>query len=167
MKKLEPPDSHYLRATEGWLELGLRAEAAAEMELISPANRQHPDVLGTRWAMLAQDGQWDEALLTAGALVKCAPERADGWLHQAYALRRAADGGLQKAWDALLPAATQFPQEPIICFNLACYACQLGRLDEARGWLKRAMKIGERDQVKLMALVDEDLEPLWKEIRKW
>jgi hypothetical protein len=42
----------------------------------------------------------------------------------------------------------------------------LSNLDEARGWLKRAMKIGKRDRIKLMALVDEDLEPLWKEIRK-
>ena len=166
MLPLDPPDSHHLNAANGWLELGLRAEAATELDLISPTHRQHPDVLGTRWALFAHECRWDEALVTASALMKCAPERADGWLHHAYALRRAAGGGLQEAWSALLPAATKFPQEPVICFNLACYACQLGQLDEARGWLKRAMKIGERDKIKLMAMVDEDLEPLWKEIRK-
>ena len=166
MPPLDPPDSHHLNAANGWLELGLRAEATAELELISPAHRQHPDVLGTRWTLLAGESRWEEALVVARTLMKAAPDRAEGWLHQAYALRRAAEGGLQKAWGALLPAATKFQEEPIICFNLACYACQLGQLDEARGWLKRAMKLGGRDRVKLMALVDEDLEPLWKEIRK-
>lgn len=166
MQKLEPPDSHYLNAAIGWLELGVRAEAVAELDQISPARQRHPDVLEARWALLAQASQWEDALAAARELLAEAPARSSAWLHHAYALRRAKDGGLQKAWGALLPAATKFPKEPIIAFNLACYACQLGQLDEARGWLKRAMKIGERDRIKLMALVDEDLEPLWKEIRK-
>jgi hypothetical protein len=33
------------------------------------------------------------------------PDDAFGWLHQAYALRRITGGGIQAAWDALLPAA--------------------------------------------------------------
>lgn len=166
MQKLEPPDTHYLRAAIGWLELGLRAEAVAELDQISPAQQRNVDVLEVRWALLAQEQRWEDALAAARELLAEAPGRSSAWLHHAYALRRAKDGGLQQAWGALLPAATRFPDEPIICFNLACYACQLGNLDEARGWLKRAMKIGKRDKIKLMALVDEDLEPLWKEIRK-
>lgn len=166
MQKLEPPDSHYLNAAIGWLELGVRAEAAAELDQISPDHQRHPDVLETRWSLLARENRWDDALAAARDLLAEAPARSSAWLHHAYALRRAADGGLQKAWGALLPAATKFPEEPIICFNLACYACQLEQLDEARGWLKRAMKIGRREHIKLMALMDEDLKPLWKEIRK-
>ena len=166
MQKLEPPDTHYLNAAIGWLELGSHAEAAAELDQISLARQRHPDVLETRWSLFAHEERWDAALAAARDLLTEAPARSSAWLHHAYALRRAKGGGLQKAWGALLPAATKFPDEPIICFNLACYACQLGNLDEARGWLKRALKIGERDRIKLMALVDEDLEPLWKEIRK-
>jgi Flp pilus assembly protein TadD len=166
MQKLEPPDTHYLNAAMGWLELGLHAEAAAELDQISPPRQRHPDVLEARWALLAQASRWEDALAAVRDLLAGAPARSSAWLHHAYALRRAKGGGLQQAWGALLPAATKFPDEPIVCFNLACYACQLGNLDEARGWLKRAMKIGERDRIKLMALVDEDLEPLWKEIRK-
>jgi Flp pilus assembly protein TadD len=166
MQKLEPPDSHCLNAAIGWLELGVRDEAAAELDRISPAHQRHPDVLEARWSLLAHANRWDDALVAARDLLAEAPARSSAWLHHAYAMRRAADGGLQKAWGALLPAATKFPNEPIICFNLACYACQLGELDEARGWLKRAMKIGRRERIKLMALVDEDLKPLWKEIRK-
>ena len=88
-----------------------------------------------------------------------------GWLHQAYALRRVPDGGVQRAWDALLPAAARFPKEAIIPFNLACYACQTGKLDAARDWLRRAVAISDKEAIKAMALGDSDLEPLWEELR--
>ena len=87
-------------------------------------------------------------------------------MHRAYALRRAKEGGLQAAWSALLPAIDKFPAEPTIPYNLACYACQMGQVDEARQWLKRAMKIGGNKKVKIRALNDEDLEPLWEEIKR-
>src|SRR5215469_16143902 len=105
MKRLEHPDLHYLNAAAGWLELGDRAEALAELAHIDPANQKHPDVLELRWAALAQEEQWEAALDVAQKLMQGAPERASGWLNRAYALRRAPDGGLAKAWDALLPAA--------------------------------------------------------------
>ena len=75
-------------------------------------------------------------------------------------------GGLQAAWDALLPAFEKFPKEPTIPYNLACYACQLRRLDEARQWLERAVKIAGKEKIKFMALNDDDLEPLWQEIKR-
>ena len=93
-----------------------------------------------------------------------APERSSGWIHQAYALRRMPEGSVKQAWKALLPAFDLFPKEPVICYNLSCYACQLQLLDAARVWLKRAAVIGGKDQIKRMAKVDPDLEPLWSEI---
>ena len=166
MQPLETPDCHHLRAAEGWLELGSPTEAAAELSLIAPKHQRHPGVLEVRWALHAHAQQWDAALEAARELVLAAPDRASGWLHQAYALRRAVDGGLALARIALIPAAERFPKEPIIPFNLACYACQLGQLDEARGWMKRAMKAGGKEAIKRMALADEDLKPLWPEITK-
>ncbi len=59
-----------------------------------------------------------------------------------------------------------FPKEPTLRYNLACYACQLNRLDEARQWLGRAREIGDADEINRMALADEDLKPLWPEIAK-
>jgi len=64
-----------------------------------------------------------------------------------------------------LPAAEKFPNEPAIAFNLSCYACQLKDLNTARVWLRRAVQIGGRDAVKKMAMDDEDLKPLWAEIK--
>ena len=149
----------------GWLELGCRADAQTELDHIAPEYHRHPDVLEARWALLAHEQQWEAALDVATKLVLRAPERPTGWLHRAYALRRTPEGGLAKAWEALLPAAAKFPDEPTVFFNLSCYACQLQQLDIARHWLKRAFKAGGREGVKRMALTDSDLEPLWEEIR--
>ena len=166
MRKLEPPDTHYLLAALGWLELGNPAEALAELAQVGPTQQDHPDVLEMRWSISAHQERWAEGLQAAQALLQRAPERPTGWLHQAYALRRVPDGGLAKAWEALIPAFDKFPKEAIIPFNLSCYACQMGQLDAARQWLHRAVVIGGKQTIKRMALKDSDLEPLWAEIRK-
>ena len=165
MKPIEPPDKHCLSAAIGWLELGNPGEAKAELALISPAGQTRPDVLEVRWLVCAEEKAWADALAAAQDLVKTAPDRAIGWLHQAYALRRVPDGSVKRAWDTLLPVAERFPKEPTIPYNLACYACQMQDLDAARQWLVRALAIGDREHMKSMALADPDLEPLWEEIR--
>ena len=164
MKPLAPPDSHHLDAAIGWLGLGCAGDARAELEKISAINLNHPDVLEVRWTLCAHDRHWDDALKIAGLELKAAPGDSSGWLHRAYALRRVRDGGLPQAWDALLPAAEKFPAEPVIAYNLSCYACQMQQLDIARTWLRRAIKAGKIDAIKKMALADDDLKPLWKEI---
>jgi tetratricopeptide (TPR) repeat protein len=166
MQTLEPPATHFLSAVVGWLELGNGEEAKAELEKVSPELRDHPDVLEVRWLVHAHEKDWDEGLAVAQTLVQSAPARSSGWLHQAYALRRATDGGLQAAWDALMPAFKMFPKEATIPYNLSCYACQMGKLDEARLWLERAFKVGSKEKMKFMALDDADLEPLWQEIKE-
>lgn len=71
----------------------------------------------------------------------------------------------QEAWDNLLPVVDKFPCEHLMRYNLACYACQLDNLEDAKAWLERAFGIADDPaQVKLMALDDADLEPLWKNI---
>jgi len=164
MTKLEPPDAFGLSAALGWLELGNPTEALIELDRLTPANRSHAGVLEVRFAVLAELKDWTQAFVAANELVRVVPDSASGWLHRAYALRRVPNGGLAPAWDALLPAADMFKNESIIPFNLACYACQLNRLEEARLWFQRALKIGERSEIKRMALADDDLKPLWPEI---
>jgi tetratricopeptide (TPR) repeat protein len=167
MSKLEPPDAFALSAALGWIELGNPAEALVELERVAPANQSHPGVLQLRWAALAELKRWPEALAAAGELVRVEPDNVSGWLHQAYALRRVPQGGLSVAWDALRPAADRFADEPVVAFNLACYAAQMGQLDEARSWLKQAIERGNAKDVKQMALSDADLKPLWPEIESW
>jgi Flp pilus assembly protein TadD len=164
MQQLGFPDAHRLSAAVGWLELGNPFEGLAELDQVNDWNRQHPEVLEARWALHAAAGSWVFALDAARALVRADPDRASGWLHQAYALRRAPNGGLEKAWEALRPAWDRFPLEPTIAYNLSCYACQLNKVDEARNWLKRAAQVGGLEHIKRMALTDADLRPLWPEI---
>jgi Flp pilus assembly protein TadD len=164
VQKLEPPDSHHLDAAIGWLGLGCVDDACAELEKISAVNQLHPDVLEVRWTICAHDRRWHDALTIAELELQTAPEESSGWLHRAYALRRVHDGGLPQAWDALLPAAKKFPAEPVIAFNLSCYACQMQKFDAAREWFHRALAAGKKEVIKQMALADDDLQPLWQEI---
>lgn len=166
MTDLDFTSAHQLNAVLGWLELGNIAEAREELNRIGPAMQARPDLLEVRWILDARQEDWQEALRTAERLVDAAPENAVGWLHRAYALRRVPEGGLEKAAAVLKPLADKFPEEPTIPYNLACYACQLENLDEARHWLREAVKRGNVKKVRTMGLNDSDLEPLWPEIRK-
>lgn len=167
MQPLEPPDNHHLAAAEGWLELGDPREAATEWNRLAPGARHHPAALELRWQILARLEHWPQAVLAADELVALEPESPAGWLHRAYALRRSPAGGLQQAWEALHPAADLFPEEPIVAYNLACYATQLGQLDDGWEWFLRALQIApDTRAVRRMALADEDLKPLWDRIRE-
>jgi hypothetical protein len=48
LKPLESSDLHYLRAAQGWTELGNALEAARELERITPEQWAHPEVLKVR-----------------------------------------------------------------------------------------------------------------------
>jgi hypothetical protein len=47
-------------------------------------------------------------------------------------------------------------------FKLACYACQVGNLEEAKRRVAAAISLDQ--QYRLMALDDPDLEPLWEDL---
>jgi len=162
LKPLQPPDSLHLRAAQGWLELGNHLEANAELEKIAARRRAHPDVLETRWGIYAQAKDWRACCDIAAGVIKTAPERASGWIHRSFALHELKR--TQEAWDNLFAVAERFPKEATIPYNLACYAAQLGKLWESQQWLKQAFKIGDAKELKLMALDDTDLKPLWDKI---
>ena len=58
----------------------------------------------------------------------------------------------------------RFPDSATMRYNLACYECQLGRQKEAKRWLAEAFGVGGTREMKLIALDDEDLRPLWEHI---
>lgn len=158
MRPLDYPDRHFIRAAEGWLELGDSAEAVRELRRLSPEAESHADVLELRWRLHALTGQWDAALAVARAVTTAAPERASGWIHQSYCLHEL--NRTDEAWQLLLSAVGRFPEDSVIPYNLACYACQLGDLVVARDWIKRAVKLLGKAEIKSMALSDTDLAPL-------
>jgi tetratricopeptide (TPR) repeat protein len=161
MKPLELLDQRHLAAAEGWFELGNHLEANEELEQITAENRSHPAVLEMRWQIFAKAKKWDAALDIASALIQLVPKYALGWVHRSYCLHEMKR--TKEARDNLVRVVEKFPKDPIMRYNLACYECQLGRLQQAKKWLEKAFALGDSKKIKLIALEDPDLEPLWKE----
>jgi tetratricopeptide (TPR) repeat protein len=160
---LQPPDSHHLNAAEGWLGLGSTEEAERELAKLSLGVLSHPEVLRVKYHFYERTIQWERAAETARLVCQIVPDAPFGWVHLAYALhelRRTSE-----AYGVLLPVLQRFPKEYVMRYNLACYSCQLGRLDEACEWLKKAIALVGADTIKKMAVTDPDLEPLRAEIR--
>jgi tetratricopeptide (TPR) repeat protein len=162
MMPLEPPDTFHVQAAQGWLELGNYIEANEELEKVTPQLRTHPDVLQVRWEVYAAAKKWGATLDIAAALIQLNPEDPLGWVHWAYALHELKR--TSEARDSLLGVVNRFPTSATMRYNLACYECLLGRLEEAKQWLEKAFTLGDSRKTKLTALEDPDLEPLWKDI---
>jgi hypothetical protein len=144
--------------------LGLPQEALRELTQIPAALMTHPSILTLHWQAFADQKLWDAAYGVACELVALYPEKLEGWLNRAYASRRRPSGSLAQAYQALLPAAARFPEAPLVRFNLSCYAAQMERLDEAWGWFRDALTMGDPSAIRRMGLADEDLRALWPKI---
>jgi tetratricopeptide (TPR) repeat protein len=88
------------------------------------------------------------------------PEEPAWLVALAYAVRRSR--GLPFANEILLRASEKFPNCGTIQFNLACYAAQLGRLDDARQHLGRAIQLDK--EFAAIAKTDPDLAMIREEI---
>lgn len=160
--RLEPSDAFYIQAAEGWLELGNTLEASNELANLAPELLNHPIALRVRWAILAAEKNWESAREVGAKLIELDPDEALGWVDYSYALHELKR--TQEARDNLLRVVEKFPISATIRYNLACYECQLGNLPQAKRWLEKAFRLGDREQMKLSALADRDLEPLWPEL---
>ena len=164
MNPLPLEDRRHLEAAEGWLGLDAWQEANEELEQICPSLRAHPSVLFTRFEVYAKAKKWDGAFEIAQTLVVLFPDRPEAWICWAYSTRRQSEDGLVEAKRLLVEAAIKFPAEYLIRYNLACYTCRFGDLKESLQWLKRAFDLSGSKEIKLKALEDPDLEPLWSKM---
>ena len=168
--ELEPPDRFHLEAAEGWRELGNQAQAGAELDKIAPRLQTHPDVLMMRWGIYFQTRQWELAAEVAKTFSEVVPDDVFGVMHWAHALHQLQR--TKEAREVLLPAVAKFPDDDGIRASLANCACRLGDFKEALRWLKEAIDLAEShvhdggEELKLLALEDPDMEPLWKRIRR-
>jgi tetratricopeptide (TPR) repeat protein len=160
MGQLEPPDTHFLSGAEGWMELGDYDSALAELELISPDYRRHFDVLQVRWHIHNRMQDWDRCLNISLQMIEAQPEMPQGWINHGNALFYLER--FEEAFNLLVPMLKRFPHDEAIPYNLACYKCQSGAIQEAREWLECALKVGDSKRVKNMAVNDPDLTPLWE-----
>jgi tetratricopeptide (TPR) repeat protein len=160
VRSLDYPDLFFFRAAEGWFELGNFVESAAELDRIRLKWRTHFDVLHLRWRLLAHAQQWDRCLVVGRALTDGYPNNARSWLTLAetYYLM----GDIRKAYRVAAANAVEFPECWHLLYDTACYACLLGKFDEAKQFFQLAMRVGDAKTIRRRALEDPNLEPLWE-----
>jgi tetratricopeptide (TPR) repeat protein len=158
MSILEHDDALCLAAAQGWLDLGNGHEAAVELERIAPASRTHPDVLELRWKVASLLGNWQQCLRLAERLVQDYPDRPNGWVFLSISLHRL--NQTEEALENLIEIFYDFPDTPVIAYELARYSCCLGQLAEAVHWLEEACQVGNPRTIHSMALDDPDMKPL-------
>jgi uncharacterized protein HemY len=162
MKPLGFPDSHYLSAAHGWLELGLVPEAEAELERLAPAHRQHPEVLRLLCRVAWENQRWRQCAEAARSLAQAAPEDSTGWVYLAHSLHQL--GRTAEAYQLLSQVQDIAKPDPGMALGLSCLACCLGHWEESQDWLARAFELAaqphEREQLKERALVEPALAPL-------
>jgi predicted Zn-dependent protease len=150
----------HLRAAIGFIELGMLEDAVSELESLPPEDRDRSSVLALRVEIYRTAGSWSLMEVAARELWKRHPDEPVYWTNLAWAVRRL--DSLVAARDILLEAVERFPSDAMTHFNLGCYSCQLGDIEQAKTRVGKAMELDAK--FKLLALDDADLEPLWKEI---
>lgn len=163
-QRIAPPDSFYLSAAIGWMELGNPAEAAGELSQLSAEIAERMETLAFKWEVYSKLKRWTECLAIADLLVANWPAEATGWIVRSFALHELKR--TPEAFDNLRAVAGRFEKISTIPYNLACYACQLGDHADAMDWFRKARAIrSKRDWLKV-ALNDPDLEPMRDAIQR-
>lgn len=140
----------------GYLELGLVAEAAAELAQLSGPDAETTEAIALRIAVSHEQQDWPRVRDLARELIHRDEADAAVWVTFAYATRRA--DSLVAAEIILIKAEKSFPEEPTIQFNLGCYACLRGDLVNARVRVGRAIALDPK--FRELAATDPDLAPL-------
>jgi tetratricopeptide (TPR) repeat protein len=147
-----------LEAAQGYLELGMFLEANGELELLPKQLKHRTEVLKLRLEIYRESKAWKLMEVVARELWKRHSDSPDHWNNLAFAVRRAES--LQLANEILLHATKRFPEDAMTHFNLGCYSCQAGDLEEAKTRVGRAVELDAKFQK--LALDDPDLEPMWE-----
>jgi Tfp pilus assembly protein PilF len=145
-----------LSHAQGYLALGMVAEAAAELDRLVGTDAQTPEALAVRLAVLHEQQNWTAVRDLARELVLRTPDETGFWVTWAYATRRCET--LEAAKKILRQAELHHPTDPTIQFNLGCYACQEGDLKTARTHVDRAIALDAKYAD--LAATDPDLAPL-------
>jgi len=116
-----------------------------------------PEVLAVRVGIYRALEAWPLMQVVARQLALHEPDEPQWTISWAYATRRA--DSLDAARLILVNAVERLPGVAVFAFNLACYEAQLGDVASAKAHLRRAIEL--RGDLRLRALEDDDLRPLW------
>jgi Flp pilus assembly protein TadD len=151
----------HLEYARGYIALGLVNEASEELAAIDLAARKSVEVLRVCIDLHMESRQWARVVEVAQPVCQAMPTDEGAWIAWAYALRE-----LQRVKEAQAVLLRAEPLHGETCgvlhYNLACYACLLGDIQEARRRLAKAGMMDER--WKAAVRDDDDLRALWDDI---
>lgn len=159
---LELSDIRQLRAVEGYIELEMYDDAKDELEQIDPACPAVSRILALKLCIYAGQSKWRLMEASAKKLAQRNPHDSQWAIWRAYAAARGES--IEGAKKILLQALRTHPNDPRIHYALGCYESHLQHFYIAKRHLARAIQLDAR--LKLLALTDEELEPLWAEIEQ-
>jgi Tfp pilus assembly protein PilF len=144
----------------GYFALGLLREASDELEAIEGPDRLSPEVMAVRCDLYMAAKNWDLLLAVARELTRSRPADEKGWIHTGIALRKM--NRVAEARAVLLEAEPMHGACALLHYNLGCYHCLLGEMDEARERVRRACRMDA--DFKKAALDDPDLKAIWGDV---
>ena len=150
-----------LTSVQGYLELGMPAEALRELKSSSEDLLQTPPGVESMVVVLIRMGRWKQAEVQAKKLCRLQPNLPAGFIHLAYCQHES--GRTQEARKTLLSGPATLHKEATYFYNLACYEAVLGDLDSARRHLSRSIGINKRFLE--FARKDSDLAALHPELQ--
>lgn len=145
-----------LNAAVGYLNLDLPDDAMAELNSMTTEELKRADVLLVRAAIRIRLKEWASGLEDAEKLLKLVPLNPAPYLDAAYCLHEL--NRTEEARTVLLSGPESMLGLGTYYYNLACYSSQLGDLEEAKGYLNRAIELEPEYQGS--AGEDPDLAPL-------
>ena len=138
-RTLSKDDHQNLETASGWLALKAIEEARKHLDLVSAEAGEHPDVMEVRCMIELGTPDFRACLSCARKLAEAYPERAEGPVFAAKALRWVE--GPEAAREHLAQYLDKFRTNPLIRMEMAGFAAASGQLAEARQWIEFAFAV--------------------------
>ena len=126
-------------AAQGYVELGLYAEAREELSHLPETALDRVDVIELRLLCLMGNHHWEEALALTYRLCAAEPNEPGGFIHAAYCLHEL--GRTTEALDMLAKGPAALRTKPVYYYNLGCYLAKLGQDEKALQLLSQAFEM--------------------------
>lgn len=128
-------------AAQGYLELGMAAEALAELSCLPEIATGDPDIIELRLHILMQATRWNDALSAAEELIRLDAGGIPAYIHGAFALHEL--GRTEEARDLLLKGPSELRKDPTFHYNIGCYEAVLGNREAALESLHTSFALDE------------------------
>ena len=151
----------HIAAAQGYIELGLHAEASAELSALPVSAHARVEVIELNVLCLMAEKRWEDAFALAARLCEQEPAEPGGFIHAAFCLHEL--GRTAEALDFLGRGPAALRTKPVYYYNMGCYHAKLGQMDKALRYLKQAFEMDE--SLRRYARKDPDLAALREKLQ--